>query len=669
MSFVRSSKATSKVVVPVLLAGLLVTGIAFIEARPANAAACSTTATGYAGGGGTLETPFQISNAAELIRLSTTTEDWSSKHFVQTANIDLGNCSWTPIGLDSWFTGTYDGQGFTISGLDLQPLPAYKGYGLFGKINNATIKNLVVRGIIIAQQGEFGGIVGKTAGTSSLLRVRSEVDITHEPRVDGFGFSVAIAAGGIVGDMEGTLSISESSYVGTMTLTANGATPSGSMGGIIGTPKTNSLTITDSYSRVTFAGSTTTEKYNRGGLTGIKPSFSNTSIPTAVRNYSVAVGADAGISSNGLSSSSEGSFWDSQVGPAVSRTDGTAVPGTTAKTTSQLKTRSTFTTTVDSPSKELPTSWAIVQGWEAYNYDSPSNKWGICSNINDGYPFLLWEYASDPCVSVASAPSITSVTPASSSGSLSVAFTAPTSDGNRAISNYKYSIDNGANWVTRSPIATTSPLVIQGLTDGTSYQIKLLAINSEGDGEPSSSVTGTPVTTASAPTITAITASSESLSVAFTAPSSDGGAAISNYKYSLDNGATWITRSAASISSPLVITGLTNGTSYQVKLLAINSADDGASSAAVTATPISATPSQSPSPTSATPSQSPSPTSSPSSSVAPATTPASLTAPAATLAVTGSNLLGTWGFVAAALFIGLALLLVSGFRRRELDAK
>jgi hypothetical protein len=168
------------------------------------------------------------------------------------------------------------------------------------------------------------------------------------------------------------------------------------MGGVIGTPTTNFLTITDSYSRVTFAGSNTTVNYNRGGLTGIKPSFSINSFPTAVRNYSVAVRADAGISSNGLSSSSEGSFWDSQVGPAVSRTNGTDVPGTTAKTTSQLKNRSTFTTTVDSPSEELPTPWDIVQGWEAYNYASPTSKWGICSNINAGYPFLLWEYASDP---------------------------------------------------------------------------------------------------------------------------------------------------------------------------------------------------------------------------------------------------------------------------------
>ena len=550
MSFVRSSKATSKVVVPVLLAGLLATGIVLLEVSPANAAACSTTATGYADGDGTSGDPFQISTAAELIRLSKTSADWSSNHFVQTANIDLGSCSWTPIGATGNsgpdFTGTYDGRGFTISGLDLRPAAANGGFGLFGTVSSATIKDLVVSGIIVAQQGDHGGVVGRSKGTTNILRVRSEVNITH---------SGYIVAGGIVGTLSsGDLTVSESNYAGTMTLNV----ASGAAAGIIGvagsTPAT--FTLTDSYSQVTFAGTNPALTDARAGLIG-------TSTPTAVRNYSVAAGAAAGISSTGLSGTSEGSFWDSQVGPTVSRSNGTAVPGTTAKTTSQMKTRSTYTTTVPSPSKELPTAWAIVQGWEAYNYAAPSNKWGICVGINGGYPFHLWQFASNPC----SLP-------------------------------------------------------------------------------------------ASAPTITAITASSESLSVAFTAPSSDGGAAISNYKYSLDNGATWITRSAASTSSPLVITGLTNGTSYQVRLLAINVVDDGAFSAAVTATPISTTPSQSPSPTS-----------SPSSSAAPATTPASLTAPAATLAVTGSDLLGNWGFVAAALFIGLALLLISGFRRRELDAK
>ena len=68
------------------------------------------------------------------------------------------------------------------------------------------------------------------------------------------------------------------------------------------------------------------------------------------------------------------------------------------------------------------------------------------------------------------------------------------------------------------------------------------------------------------------------ISVAFTAPTDTGGAAITDYEYQLDGG-TWTT--ASTTSSPVVITGLTNGTSYSIKLRAVNSAGNGAESAAV----------------------------------------------------------------------------------------
>jgi predicted phage tail protein len=128
------------------------------------------------------------------------------------------------------------------------------------------------------------------------------------------------------------------------------------------------------------------------------------------------------------------------------------------------------------------------------------------------------------------------------------------------------------------------------------------------------------------------------LSVAFTAPSSNGGAAISNYKYSLDNGATWIARSPTSTSSPLVITGLTNGTSYQVKVLAINSQGDGAESLAVTETPAASA------------------------------APSALTvSPSTTLASTGSSALSHWGLAGTTILAGLALVLMSSARRRLLE--
>ena len=610
MSFVRSSTVTYKVAVPVLLAGLLATGIVFLEVSPANAAACSTTASGYADGDGTSGDPFQISNAAELIRLSTTTLDWS-KHFVQMADINLSDCQWSPIGNGTnKFTGSYNGSGFAIQGFNLNNTTGAFNYdGLFGSLSSASVQNLILVGRLNSVSRLYvGGLAGDVGNSSLISKVLVQVDITYSG--DGY-------LGGLVGNFDsGT--IRYSAYLGSIG-SSNSVAMTGSFTGA-----TNLGNTVDSYARATMSGATPT----KGGMNG----FQNVRVS---RGYAASTGANFGITANNAGTTTmSNSFWDTTLSTTNPRPDGSPITGATGKTTAQMTDISTYTAA----------GWDIVSGWEAFSTSGTPKIWGICSQENNGYPFLLWEYSTNPCASLASAPSITSVTPASSSGSLSVAFSAPTSDGNLAITNYKYSIDNGATWVTRSPISTTSPLVIQGLTNGTSYQIKLLAINSLGDGSASIAVSGTPLTTSSAPTITSITASSGALSLAFTAPTSNGGAPISNYKYSLDNGATWITRSPASTSSPLAITGLTNGTSYQVKLLAVNSQGDGAASSAATGTPVA-----------------PSPT----TSAAPATTAASLTAPAATLAVTGSNLLGNWGFVVATLFVGLALVLISGARRRE----
>ncbi len=95
--------------------------------------------------------------------------------------------------------------------------------------------------------------------------------------------------------------------------------------------------------------------------------------------------------------------------------------------------------------------------------------------------------------SAPSAPTITGITPGN--GQLSVAFTAPASDGGSAISNYKYSTNNGSTWTTRSPAATGSPIVITGLNNGTEYTVRIRAVNAVGDGTQSGSSTGTPRTT------------------------------------------------------------------------------------------------------------------------------------------------------------------------------
>ncbi len=79
-----------------------------------------------------------------------------------------------------------------------------------------------------------------------------------------------------------------------------------------------------------------------------------------------------------------------------------------------------------------------------------------------------------------------------------------------------------------------------------------------------------------APFIVAVTPSNASASVMFVAPGHTGGAAITDYEYSLDEGVTWV--SASSSTSPLTITGLTNGDPYVTLIRAVNSAGPGAAS-------------------------------------------------------------------------------------------
>ena len=88
----------------------------------------------------------------------------------------------------------------------------------------------------------------------------------------------------------------------------------------------------------------------------------------------------------------------------------------------------------------------------------------------------------------------------------------------------------------------------------------------------------------SAPVINSITAGDGQLSVNFTA-ASNGGSAITNYKYSI-NGSTYIAFSPAVTTSPLVITGLTNSTSYPVTIKAVNAINDSSASNSISATPV-----------------------------------------------------------------------------------
>jgi hypothetical protein len=181
---------------------------------------------------------------------------------------------------------------------------------------------------------------------------------------------------------------------------------------------------------------------------------------------------------------------------------------------------------------------------------------------------------------VPSSPTITNID--TDNQKLLVGFT-PGFNGGRPITNYEFSIDDGLTWTPRSPSSISSPILLTGLTNATTYDIKIRAVNIAGEGVESNMVQGTPtIVPSSSPTITSVDQGFTQLSVNFTEPEDDGGSAVTNYQFSTNGGTTWTTRSPASISSPLIISGLTNGTSYDVRIRAISAAGNGAQSNQIT---------------------------------------------------------------------------------------
>lgn len=131
------------------------------------------------------QTTFEINTAAQLAGLAAlvngtaTGEDESpiaaanfkDKTVKLMADIDLNNQAWTPIGNGNnsfAFFGTFDGDGYTISGLNV---PDANAPGLFGCIFG-TVQNLIVKGSVTvgneAANGDYweaGGVVCDNNGT------------------------------------------------------------------------------------------------------------------------------------------------------------------------------------------------------------------------------------------------------------------------------------------------------------------------------------------------------------------------------------------------------------------------------------------------------------------------------------------------------------------------
>ena len=210
---------------------------------------------------------------------------------------------------------------------------------------------------------------------------------------------------------------------------------------------------------------------------------------------------------------------------------------------------------------------------------NPASSGSSASSATDNSNIAA--FVSQNTIGILSVPgSPTSVVAVSGNTSLAVTWVAPTNTGGSAITDYqvKYSSNGGSTWTNFfHPVSTMPSLTVTGLTNGTPYVIKVLARNADGISLPSAN--SAPVTPAAtvpgSPTSVVTVSLNTSLAVAWTAPTNTGGSAITDYqvKYSNNNGVagSWILfTDPVSTATSVIVTGLTNGIAYVIKVLARN---------------------------------------------------------------------------------------------------
>ncbi|WP_217593807.1 immunoglobulin-like domain-containing protein [Cohnella sp. GbtcB17] len=386
------------IVLAVLLAALPLAGL-----RP-----LSVQAAGYAfagGGDGTPGNPYIVRTAEDLDHVR---DDLTASYKLR-ADIDLsayGN--WTPIGDPDIFSGTFDGDGYRITGMTIRS--SADSIGLFGYVDGASVKIENVRleqvniesTSIFSNVGALAGLFGK----GSIDRVSVSGSIYGEGFAVGglvgqidFGSMIANSdahvqlsshntfrfAGGLIGGMAVGSKIEQSYATGDVSAT-EGA------GGLVGEARGS---ILNSYATGEVRNTGTIGTMS-GGLAGLA------SIGGTVDSYAVGKVDPGAIYEGGLVGRRENfplfsvtnSYWNASINPALATIGGE--PGTDgAVSEADLKKMSTYTgwdpaiwgTQEDVTYPHLKTFIPMVRVEEiapVYNLCAGGNEIAVSGYVRDG---------------------------------------------------------------------------------------------------------------------------------------------------------------------------------------------------------------------------------------------------------------------------------------------